>query len=180
MTSKLDNKTVLFIGLGMIGGSIALGLRKVYPDTCILACDSDKSTCQDAVEKSIVKAAVLEADAETFIAKADLIVIALPPLLCAEVLVRIEAAAAQHCVVCDVSSVKGHIKKTTYHNHCPDMNDHPRRHIDKSRQIIRKISMRSTTLKCSMRFLTYQHDGAYRNYTFISKNDQGKNEKRND
>ena len=114
MTSKLDNKTVLFFGLGMIGGSIALGLRKTNPDICLLACDSDESTRQKAVEKGIVKEAASEADAEKFIEKADLIVIALPPLLCAEVLVKIETAGAQHCVVCDVSSVKGHITKQAF------------------------------------------------------------------
>ena len=54
MTSKLDNKTVLFFGLGMIGGSIALGLRKTNPDICLLACDSDESTRQKAVEKGIM------------------------------------------------------------------------------------------------------------------------------
>jgi 3-phosphoshikimate 1-carboxyvinyltransferase len=114
MTSKLDNKTVLFIGLGMIGGSIALGLRRAYPDICIFACDSDESTRQDAVGKGIVKEAVSETDSEKFIEKADLIVIALPPLLCAEILNKIEVIASQDCVVCDVSSVKGYITKKAF------------------------------------------------------------------
>jgi 3-phosphoshikimate 1-carboxyvinyltransferase len=114
MTSKLDNKTVLFIGLGMIGGSIALGLRRAYPDICIFACDSDESTRQDAVGKGIVKEAVSETDSEKFIEKADLIVIALPPLLCAEILNKIEVTASQDCVVCDVSSVKGYITKKAF------------------------------------------------------------------
>ena len=114
MKNKLDNKTVLFIGLGMIGGSIALGLRKANPGVTTLACDSDESTCRDAVEKRLVTEAVLEKNAESFIKRADLIVIALPPLLCAEILVKIEALASPKCVVCDVSSVKGHIVKKAY------------------------------------------------------------------
>ena len=114
MKNKLDNKTVLFIGLGMIGGSIALGLRKANPRVTTLACDSDESTCRDAVEKRLVTEAVLEKNAESFIKRADLIVIALPPLLCAEILVKIEALASPQCVMCDVSSVKGHIVKKAY------------------------------------------------------------------
>ena len=46
--NDIKNKVVLIVGLGMIGGSIARGLKKANPKRRIIACDTDAQALQQA------------------------------------------------------------------------------------------------------------------------------------
>lgn len=90
------------IGLGLIGGSVALATRRVWPAVQIMVCDP-ASTTEEAVKQGAVAAAVptiadLPPDLE-------LIVIATPVQVVPEVLTAL-AARGTSALVTDVSSTK--------------------------------------------------------------------------
>ena len=47
-------KTIGFIGLGLIGGSIARTIRKFHPDYRLLAFDKDRSALAEAVSLNVI------------------------------------------------------------------------------------------------------------------------------
>ena len=47
----MKSKTIGFVGLGLIGGSIAKAILKIYPNTRILATASRESTIETAFEE---------------------------------------------------------------------------------------------------------------------------------
>ena len=75
--NNIKNKTVLIVGLGMIGGSIARGLKKANPKRRIIACDKDVQSLQQAVDDGVVSHT---GELATLCPLADIIIIAVPPL----------------------------------------------------------------------------------------------------
>ena len=55
-------KTIGFIGLGLIGGSIARAIRKYHEDYRILAYDRDRETLATAVSSNMIDAVCEEQD----------------------------------------------------------------------------------------------------------------------
>ena len=55
-------KTIGFIGLGLIGGSIAKAIRKYHEDYRILAYDQDRETLATAVSSNMIDAVCEEHD----------------------------------------------------------------------------------------------------------------------
>ena len=55
-------KTIGFIGLGLIGGSIARAIRKYHEDYHILAYDRDRETLATAVSSNMIDAVCEEQD----------------------------------------------------------------------------------------------------------------------
>ena len=49
--SSIINKSILIIGLGLIGGSIARGLKKANPNQFIAAIDNNEETQRLAIEQ---------------------------------------------------------------------------------------------------------------------------------
>lgn len=47
-------KTIGFIGLGLIGGSVARTIRKFHPDYHLLAFDTDREALAEAVSSNII------------------------------------------------------------------------------------------------------------------------------
>ena len=105
MNNSVDN-TVLIIGLGMIGGSIARGLKKAQPERKILACDSSVSALKQAQADGIVSE---HGDLATLCPLADIIILAVPPLSVADVLADVCAHMKPTAVITDAASVKSHI-----------------------------------------------------------------------
>lgn len=58
----MDSKKIGFIGLGLIGGSIARAIRRYYPDYEIIAFDHDKKTLADATKDSVIHVACTSVD----------------------------------------------------------------------------------------------------------------------
>ncbi len=100
-----EEKTVLIIGLGLIGGSVATGLRDNMPALQLLAADSDHQQLELASSRGVVQAT--STDAAELVSRADLILVAVPPLSIASVLQQIYKNMKPTAVVTDVASVKG-------------------------------------------------------------------------
>ena len=104
-----ESITVGFIGLGLIGGSIAATIRRLHPSTVIYACDVDQTSMDLAVGRGIVNRQVEASDP----AFGDCSIL----FLCAPVSVNIEYLKAlkdilpADCLITDVGSVKTPIQQ---------------------------------------------------------------------
>ena len=107
--NNLSGKTILILGLGLIGGSIARGLKAADSRQRVLAVDLDEKSLRSAIEDKSIDG---YGDLESLCPQADIIVIALPPLAINAVLPIICAHMDAGAVVTDVASVKSHILKT--------------------------------------------------------------------
>lgn len=102
MAAQLQG-TVLIIGLGLIGGSIARGLSSRRPDLRLLAHEQDASSLSAAVAEGVVEAAD---DLGEAVAAANLVVLAVPPRRVAELLGELAPLVGADTVITDVASVK--------------------------------------------------------------------------
>lgn len=102
----LHSQTILVVGLGLIGGSIAKALKYAWPQQRILAADACEESLALAMEEKIVDEV---GDLAHCCAEADLIIVALPPLATAQILEDIEKYALSTAIVTDVASVKSSI-----------------------------------------------------------------------
>ena len=105
MNNSVDN-TVLIIGLGMIGGSIARGLKKAQPERKILACDINVSALEQAQADGIVSEC---GDLAALCPLADIIILAVPPLSVADILSEVCTHMEPTAIITDAASVKSHI-----------------------------------------------------------------------
>ena len=108
--NNIKNKVVLIVGLGMIGGSIARGLKKANPKRRIIACDTDVLALQQAVEDGVVSQS---GELATLCPLADIIILAVPPLTVCELLPEILKLMVPSSLITDVASVKSHIFTTS-------------------------------------------------------------------
>jgi prephenate dehydrogenase len=99
-------QNALVIGLGVIGGSVAAGLKKhCLAKTVVgyaLAIDVEAALMAKAIDAAVTN----EVDLPTAIANADLLVLALPVHLCVALLPLIEMHMQPDAVLTDVCSVK--------------------------------------------------------------------------
>ena len=97
--------SLAIIGLGLIGGSIAAGLKKRNPDYEIAAWDRNPQSLELGLAGGLIDTSLNDpADIDT-----DLVVLALPVRALEELLPRVDFRDA---VVTDVGSVKGHVLET--------------------------------------------------------------------
>ena len=104
--NETKNKVVLIVGLGMIGGSIARGLKKANPERRIIACDTDAQALQQAVDEGVVSHS---GELASLCPLADIIILAVPPLTVCELLPEVLKSMAPSALITDVASVKSHI-----------------------------------------------------------------------
>jgi len=104
------------IGLGLIGGSMALDLRKAGIATKIVGVDLNPANAEKAVALGLVDAIERE---DTAIATADLIILAIPVNALSHLLPRILDTIKKHAVVLDTGSTKRMI--------CRAIANHPNR-----------------------------------------------------
>lgn len=107
--SKKETLTFGFIGLGLIGGSIAKALRKKYPDCLIAAYDTHKETLSLAVVEGVVNTALSEIG-EGF-SSCDYLFLCAPVALNNSNLLKIKDFLSKDCLITDVGSVKTDIHK---------------------------------------------------------------------
>ena len=93
---------IAVVGLGLIGGSIALAAREVWPRGLLIAVDR-----KDVLEQAMVRHAIdVAADDLGVIAEADLIILATPVRQNIALLAELDACVPGAAVVTDVSSTK--------------------------------------------------------------------------
>lgn len=99
-----------FIGLGLIGGSIARALREKLPDTRIIAFDINEDTLKLAKEEGIVDVSTTSID-KSF-SQCDYLFLCAPVQKNDENLEVVKAVLSPDCLLTDVGSVKTDIHKT--------------------------------------------------------------------
>src|ERR1700719_2531587 len=103
MASPLPFRRVAILGTGLIGGSLALALRKHFPDIVTVGFDRP-----DGLEQARARDAVHETstDLARAVRGADLVYVALPIVATIEALPAIAAAAEPGALVTDAGSTK--------------------------------------------------------------------------
>lgn len=100
-------KTIGFIGLGLIGGSIAKAIRKFHPDYHILAYARHKETLAAALNSGVIDG-VLEKEDERY-KTCDYIFLCAPVEYNIEYLKYLKTVISDSCIITDAGSVKGPI-----------------------------------------------------------------------
>ncbi|MES2486445.1 MAG: prephenate dehydrogenase, partial [Bacteroidota bacterium] len=113
---------VVVIGLGLIGGSLALDIKKAFPEAKIIGIDASEKHVEEALLLGIIDhaagchAELVEASA---IKQADFVILAIPVNYIADVLPQILENVKDDAIVFDAGSTKAAI--------CKAVENHPRR-----------------------------------------------------
>lgn len=97
-------ETIGFIGLGLIGGSLAKMIRRVYPDRKIIGYNRSKASLAAALEDGTLSQAVSTID-ETF-AECDIIFLCAPVEVNIRCMKELSSIIRKDCILTDVGSVK--------------------------------------------------------------------------
>lgn len=98
-----------FIGLGLIGGSIAKRLRSLYPELTILATSGHLSTIEQAYDQKLISNQTLCAMEDFY--DCDYIFLCTPVQKNLEYLRQLKGKISQNCIITDVGSVKTDIHR---------------------------------------------------------------------
>src|SRR3954454_13381582 len=90
------------VGLGLIGGSIAMAAREIWPTSLVIAVDN-KDVLETAMRLHAIDVA---ADDLIVLAEADIVVLAAPALQNLALLAELDEHVRQPAVVTDTSSTK--------------------------------------------------------------------------
>lgn len=102
----LKGKTVSFIGLGLMGGALAIGIRKQGPDK-ICAFDINEEVLEDALRKEVIDWGVSEPEGIRQILRvSDLVVICLYPQLALDFILEYMEDFKKNAVITDITGVK--------------------------------------------------------------------------
>lgn len=102
----LKGKTVSFIGLGLMGGALAMGIRKQGPDK-ICAFDINEEVLEDALRKEVIDWGVSEPEGIRQILRvSDLVVICLYPQLALDFILEYMEDFKENAVITDITGVK--------------------------------------------------------------------------
>ncbi len=102
-----------FIGLGLIGGSIAKTIHRIHPEITLIAYDINTESLNLAVKEQVISAGFQELS-EDF-ANCSYIFLCTPVQKNSEFLAKISAFASENCIITDVGSVKTSIHREISH-----------------------------------------------------------------
>jgi len=111
MTTKLFNKVVVF-GVGLIGGSFALALRKAHAVDSVVGFGRSEQTLVHAKQLGIIDRIGKDMAAE--VADADLIMLATPVGQMAELMARIAPHLGPQTIITDGGSTKNDLVREAY------------------------------------------------------------------
>ena len=102
-TVRIGAAAVLaFVGLGLIGGSIAFAARRTWPSSHVLAVDRE-AVLREALSRRAIDAAASDLSA---VADADLVVLAAPVRQNLSLLREVASHASQRALITDVGGTK--------------------------------------------------------------------------
>jgi len=104
MSGKLRIHKLVIIGVGLIGGSFALALKKARMVKQVVGVGRSRRNLQVALRRGIIDHA--ETDAARAVADADLVLVGAPVGQMAEIFARIAPALPPHAVITDAGSTK--------------------------------------------------------------------------
>ncbi len=104
-----EKKKIGFVGLGLIGGSIAKAVRQYYPDYEIIAFDKSKETLALATQESVIDVACTTID-DNF-ANCSYIFLCAPVSFNTAYLKQLTRYLHKDCILTDVGSVKSSIHR---------------------------------------------------------------------
>lgn len=107
-----ENFTIGFIGLGLIGGSIARTVRRVYPNYHIIGFDTDPDTLEKALLEGTLNEAATAVD-HSF-SGCDYLFLCAPVSYNVSYLKTLKPLLKEGCVLTDVGSVKGPIHQAVH------------------------------------------------------------------
>lgn len=96
--------TIGFIGLGLIGGSIAKALRRVHPDIKMIACDKDTDSLTAALSDGVINEAADHISSS--FSECDIIFMCAPVSVNIKNLEILKPIIKDTCILTDVGSVK--------------------------------------------------------------------------
>lgn len=105
----MNTLTCGFIGLGLIGGSIAKAIRENIPDVQIIAYDINTSAVELAQKDGVVD--MIATDIDENFGNCNYLFLCAPVRENDTFLSKIKAILPSHCILTDVGSVKGDIHK---------------------------------------------------------------------
>lgn len=106
---------VFIIGTGLIGGSMALDLRKHFPDAKIFGIDAHSNHLEQAESSGLIDVSATLADLPV----ADVVIVSVPVDACLTLLPQVLEGISEQAVVIDVGSTKLPI--------CEAVENHPKR-----------------------------------------------------
>ena len=101
-----------FIGFGLIGGSIAKGLKKVHPEYRIIVTSRSKASLYEAQKQGVVDIVATEVD--NSFKNCDYIFLCTPVITITYYLQALKNVIKPECIITDVGSVKGYIHQAVY------------------------------------------------------------------
>ena len=106
----MEEKVVYIVGLGLIGASLAMGIRKGHPEVTLLGYNRSQASRDIALKNGIVDK--VTANLEEFSSKADVIIVSLPVKQTIETFQQLSKMPLKEgVIVTDVGSTKGAIVK---------------------------------------------------------------------
>ena len=106
---------VVVIGIGLIGGSMVLDIKALYPEATILGMDANENHLQQAIDLGVVEKAGTTED----LAEADFVIVSVPVDIALVVLPQVLDAVGENTIVFEVGSTKLPI--------CEAVANHPKR-----------------------------------------------------
>ncbi len=111
MVASLLNKVVIF-GVGLIGGSFALALKRANAVTTVVGFGRSEATLQEAMQLSIIDR--IGRDIATEVCDADLILLATPVGQMSDLMARIVPFLGAHSLLTDGGSTKSDVVREVY------------------------------------------------------------------
>lgn len=103
----MDNLTIGFIGLGLIGGSIARVLKAKHPDYTFIAFSRSRAPLEEALSDGVLDEIIPAVD--TSFSVCDYIFLCTPVEYNSMYLEKLKPLIKDTCIITDVGSVKGYI-----------------------------------------------------------------------
>ncbi len=95
-------KKIVVIGVGLIGGSFAKGIKRLYPTSRISGFDINKTHLKEALKIGLLD----EESSDDMLGQADMVIVAIPVDVLVDELPKILDAVNDDCVVFDAGSTK--------------------------------------------------------------------------